>query len=137
MGWKRKAVTEMGESEVEMTPMIDVVFQLLIYFIVTIQPVDITAHLDVLRPSGEAATEQSETPPKMIRIQIYRSSLLMNDRSLDMDTLGRILQKLARNSTSQTVVISCARDSKHSRLVKVLNYCSKAKLTNLSVTTMN
>lgn len=137
MAWKRKPSLDMGDSEVEMTPMIDVVFQLLIYFIVTIQPVDVTAHLDVLRPAGQTAREQQDTPPKMIRIQIYQGALLMNDRSVDMPTMARLLNRLGEISTSQTVVISCARDSKHERLVEVLNHCAKAGLNNLSVTTMN
>ena len=37
------------DPKLEMTPMIDVVFQLLIFFIVTLQQEDILAHLDVLR----------------------------------------------------------------------------------------
>ena len=50
--------SEMPPAELPMTPMIDVVFQLLIYFIVTIQPVDVLANLDVFRPSPEAKQEQ-------------------------------------------------------------------------------
>ena len=44
---------EGAQAELEMTPMIDVVFQLLIYFIVTTKPVDVITNLDVFRPAPD------------------------------------------------------------------------------------
>lgn len=134
MGWRKNKEGE--AAEVEMTPMIDVVFQLLIYFVVTIQPMDVSAHLDVFRPAAGAPPPDSSTPPRMIQIQIYRHALLMNDRSVDMAGLQRILARLAEASRTQTVVISCARDSRHEQLIEILNHCSRLGLQNLSVTTM-
>jgi biopolymer transport protein ExbD len=133
---KRKRVSQ-GGGDIEMTPMIDVVFQLLVYFIVTIKPVDVSAHLDVFRPAADSKPKEVTTPPKMIQIQIYQGALLMNGRSVDMDGLSRILEKLGAISTTQTVMIMCSRDSDHDSLVQVLDRCSKTGLTNLSVASMN
>ena len=47
-----------GNVALEMTPMIDVVFQLLIFFIVTLKQEDIMANLEALRP----APDSSHTP---------------------------------------------------------------------------
>ena len=137
MAEKRRRRTESRGGELEMTPMIDVVFQLLIYFVVTIKPMDIAAHLDVNRPAAKAATEQNVTPPKMIRIQIFREGLIMNDRTVTVQTMTEILQKLAAISTTQTVMIMCARDSEHDMLIQVLDRCAKVGMQNLSVVSMN
>jgi len=137
MGWRKSKSSTMEGADIEMTPMIDVVFQLLIYFVVTIQPVDVSAHLDVFRPSAGAPPKDSETPPKMIQLQVHRDALIMNGRSLDMASLVRVLEKLAANSKTQTVLIACARDSKHTQLVEILNHCARVGLNNLSVTSMN
>ncbi len=137
MGWRKNKSGDMEGAEIEMTPMIDVVFQLLIYFVVTIQPVDISAHLDVFRPAAGAPPPDSETPPRMIQIQIHRHALIMNGRSVDMAGLTRIIERLAEISQSQTVVIACARDSHHEQLVQILNHCARVGMHNLSVTTMN
>jgi len=54
-----------GEAvKLEMTPMIDVVFQLLIFFIVTLKQEDILSHLDVSRPAPDpnAKPEEGEGP---------------------------------------------------------------------------
>ncbi len=132
---RRKRETKGGE--LEMTPMIDVVFQLLIYFVVTIKPVDVSAHLDVFRPSTGAPPEEQSQPPKMIRIEVLPGAVAINGRTVDAFTLGEILDKLGAISKTQTVMIMCAADSEHDLLIKVLDRCASAGLVNLSVVSMN
>ena len=129
------------EPDISMTPMIDVVFQLLIFFIVTIKPIDIMAHLDVFRPSLDQKQEDY-TPPKMVKIIIFRDVYTIgltgsgDDKPVTLDKLEQLLASLAATSKTQTVSISCAPDSEHGRLVRVLDLCSKLGLQNLSVTSM-
>ena len=52
-------------------------------------------------------------------------------------SLGDILSRLGELSATQTVLILCARDSEHEKLIQVLDRCSQAGLTNLSVGSMN
>jgi biopolymer transport protein ExbD len=47
-----------------------------------------------------------------------------------------VLQKLASMAKTQTVLIKCAPDSKHDRLVQVLDRCTQVGLSNLSVMSM-
>jgi biopolymer transport protein ExbD len=137
MASKPRKKREAFACEIQMTAMIDVVFQLLIFFIVTMKPLDVTAHLDVFRPSADNRPRETSAPPKMIQIQIYAGALVMNGRSVDMDGLTRILDKLGSISRTQTVMILCARDSAHEQLIRVLDACAKTGLTNLSVASMN
>ena len=136
-GKRAKRSSDIG-GEIEMTPMIDVVFQLLVYFIVTIKPVDVAAHLDVFRPAaGSPPPEETAQPPKMIRVQIFPGALVINDRSVSMRGLTGILEKLAAIKKDQTVMIMCARDSRHEDLIEVLDRCAQFGLTNLSVSSIN
>lgn len=120
-----------------MTAMIDVVFQLLVYFIVTIQPVDVIAHLDVYRPSPEAKQEKLTTPPKMIRIQIYPDGFTINDRAVGVQEMETLLGRLASIDTKQTIMIMATAQSRHEDLIRVLDLCSKVGLQNLSVISTN
>jgi len=121
-----------------MTPMIDVVFQLLIYFLVTFETPDVFANLDVFRPSAEAQRERTETPPKMIRILVTSGERYsINERPVTKNKLNSILSKLASYDTDQTIMIQCTSDSQHHKLVDVLDMCAKNRLTNLSVISMN
>ena len=123
--------------EISMTPMIDVVFQLLIYFVVTFEPQDVIAHLDVFRPSPEAQAERPETPPKMIRVEIFPNGFTINDRKVDKVELDRLLSKLASIDTTQTILIMVTPDAQHERLIDVLDLCAKSGLSNLSVVSTN
>lgn len=123
--------------DLNMTAMIDVVFQLLIYFIVTIKPVDVVAHLDVYRPSPEKKQEQLQTPPKMIRIQVYPDGFTINDRAVNLREMETLLARLAGIDTKQTIMIMVTAQSKHDALVQVLDLCAKTGLQNLSVVSTN
>lgn len=120
-------------ADLPMTPMIDVVFQLLIYFLVTVQPRDVISHLDVFRPSPDPRQQEQVEKPKMIRIMIFPDGYTMNEKPVDFADLDRLLGRLAAIDTKQTVLINCTGASQHERLIKVLDLCAKYKLTNLSV----
>ena len=134
---KKCKIREEVAIEAPMTPMIDVVFQLLIYFLVTFSTPDVLAHLDISRPAPDKSTEQ-RTPPKMIRVNIYAEGGLENGYSLNGRTLSRtelasILERLSGFSKNQTVLITCAGGSEHAKLVGVLDFCAASGLNKLSV----
>ena len=121
-----------------MTPMIDVVFLLLIYFIMTLEPVPLFAHLNVFAPSADAPPpENTEKPPEVIRIGVYSDGYTFDGTPVMERQLDRFLNTLARASKTQTVLILCAVDSTHGSLVRLLNLCAKHGLTNLSVVSAN
>lgn len=134
---QRKRVEAATEGGLPMTPMIDVVFQLLIYFLFTIQPKDVIAELDVFRPSPEKRAEQLTTPPKMIRIVVYPDGFTINDRVVELSQLDAFLTRLASYDRQQTILIMCTAQSPHERLIQVLDVCAKSGLSNLSVVSMN
>lgn len=132
MARERKRL-ETPPADLPMTPMIDVVFQLLIYFLVTVQPRDVMAHLDVFRPSPEQQQEQPQTPPKMIRVVVFPDGFTINDRPVELTELDRLLTKLASIDKTQSILIMCTPFSPHEKLIQALDLCAKAGLVNLSV----
>lgn len=133
---RERRVREAPPEELPMTPMIDVVFQLLIYFIVTIKPIDVFAHLDVSRPAPESR-QQNVVLPNLIRIEIFPNGYRMNDTPVGETDLDALIGRLAALNPNQTVLIMCAALSPHERLIKVLDLCAKNKMTNLSVISTN
>lgn len=130
------------ETEVSMTPMIDVVFQLLIFFLVTIKPVDIMARLDVFRPALDQE-ERDEPPPRMVKIVVYGdvytiglTGTTRDDRIVDLPALEQLLASFAATNKRTTISISCTGDSAHGRLVRVLNLCARVGLENISVVSL-
>ena len=116
-----------------MTPMIDVVFQLLIYFLVTFSTADVLAHLDISRPSPDAAQNQPPPPADMIRVAVMPNGYAINGREMSVAELESMLKRLANISTKQTVLVTCDDQSLHGRLIQVLDLCAENRFTQISV----
>jgi len=123
-------------AKLEMTPMIDVVFQLLIFFIVTLKQEDILSHLDVSRPAPEPDRPREVQVEDLLTILVYKEGFVLQGQRVSIKTLDRRLTKLAGYSTSVSVIIKCTADSPHSYLIKLLNICAKAGLYKLAVFSM-
>jgi biopolymer transport protein ExbD len=123
----------MRAGELNLTAMIDVAFQLLSFFIITVRPVDVITQLDVFRPSADTMSSQRQKPPPVIKIMIFPEGFSINDRPVELQDLDRLLTKLAGLDKTQTILIMCASQSPHGRLVDVLDLCAKSGLINLSV----
>ena len=117
--------------------MIDVVFQLLIFFIVTIKQEDIQSHLDISRPAPDPR-QQQEQPEQMIEILVghIQTGFSMNGRILTIKELETKLRELASYDRKAPVVIKCTPQSIQGKLVEVLDVCWKLELRNLSVFSM-
>ena len=104
--------------------MIDVVFQLMIFFIVTIKQEDIFSKLNANRPAPNAASAQSEENDTQIKIDIGPKGVVFNGRGMSFKMLDDNIKKLAASSTKSTVLVRCTLDSPHGFLVHVLDICS-------------
>ncbi len=116
-----------------MTPMIDVVFQLLIYFLVTFSTADVLAHLDVSRPSPDVTQQEAPPPAEMIRVAVLSDGYAINGRAVSTEELASLLRRLAAVSTKQTVLVVCDDQSLHGKLIHVLDLCAQSGLVKISV----
>jgi biopolymer transport protein ExbD len=134
---KRRAA---DDGDLSMTPMIDVVFQLLIFFIVTMEPIPVLSRMDVFRPQD--SNIQPEEPPKMVRIMIFQETYTIGihgdagDIRVNLKGLESQLARMASVDPSQTISITSAPSADHDRLIQVLNLCGKLGLANLALTTL-
>jgi biopolymer transport protein ExbD len=118
----------------EMTPMIDVVFQLLIFFLFAVQQRDILAVLPVARPQaapGDAPVELSiqVCKPAETGEEVFR----FRGQPMPFQRLSADLARIASHDPRASVIVRCEADSSHSALVRLLDVCSKSKLTNVAV----
>lgn len=132
----RKRVSPI-DAELSMTPMIDIVFQLLIYFILTFEPQDVMANLDVFRPAPDAQQREQMETPNVLRIVIYQDGFTMNDRQMSLRSIETMMARLAAIDPNQTVLIMATAHSRHANLIDILDLCAKLGMRNLSVVSMN
>ena len=129
------ARTPQENPKAEMTPMIDVVFQLMIFFVVTIKQEDIYSKLNANRPAPNQSSS-SESNDTQIKIDIGYAGLIFNGRGVRMNELRSNLKQLSATSKNATVLIRCTMDSPHGRLVDVLDACNQYGMHNLSIFSM-
>lgn len=137
MAKRERKRTVLPDEGIPMTPMIDVVFLILIYFVFTMEPIDIYAHLNVYTPSSDAPPKEKIDPPSLIRIGVYPDAYTFDDVPVTFNQLDGFLERLAKAKKDQSVLVQCGLGSRHGSLVRVLNSCAKYELRNLSVVSTN
>ena len=79
------------EPKVEMTPMIDVVFQLLIFFVVTLKQEDILAKLMASRPAPDPNAKPDQQPD-LIDITVHKHGFIFKQRAVSLEGLDRQIE---------------------------------------------
>ena len=135
MAYRRKQ--NKGESpKLDMTPMIDVVFQLLIFFVVTLKQEDILSKLSAARPAPNPNAEK-EKQDDLLTILVGANGYVYNGRAShlkDLDT--KVIGRFAGISKKAMIVIKCTGDSPHGMLVQLLDICNKHGMENLAIFSM-
>jgi biopolymer transport protein ExbD len=115
-------------TRLEMTPMIDVVFQLLIFFVIAVKPEDLLSHLDITRGESPAAALP------LIRVEVLADGLTVNGKRADIQFLDGVLSRLPAAARDRTVLVACESQSRHEGLVQVLDTCAKSGYARIAMT---
>lgn len=123
-------------GNLSLTPLIDVVFLLLIFFLVTSEFEDEERRLKIVLPSATSA-EPMIGKAREIVIDIDQEGLLfLGGKSTTLETLeGLLIKAVADNPTNQAVVIRADRSTDFQPVVSVMDICNRAGISDYSVTT--
>tara|TARA_R110002095_G_scaffold2301_1_gene9569 strand:+ start:52 stop:471 length:420 start_codon:yes stop_codon:yes gene_type:complete len=133
--FQRQRTTEL---DVNLTPLIDVVFLLLIFFMVSTTFTK-EAHLKINLPkaTGETVAEAA----LVIDISISADgSYSINDQRLvngQIDTIKRAMLKAARNKEGLPVIITADAQAPHQAVVSAMDAAGQLGFVQLSITTRN
>jgi len=118
------------ESEINMTPMLDVVFILLIFFIVTASFVK-EAGIDVNRPSAKTAVKKEKAN---ILIAISENGEVWVDRrQVDIRAVRANIERLHAENPQGSVVIQADKKAVTEILIKVMDAAYQAGVENVSI----
>ncbi|MFC3680130.1 ExbD/TolR family protein [Bacterioplanoides pacificum] len=133
MNFKRQNREEVA---VNLTPLIDIVFLLLIFFMVSTTFTK-ENHLSIDLP--QASTEASDAPLQALEILISAAGeFTVNDQALvnsQLNTLKRALQKTLGERDSAPVIITADAKTPHEAVVRAMDAAGQLGLVNLSITT--
>ena len=125
---------EEEENEINLTPMLDVVFIMLIFFIVTATFIK-EAGIQVERPDTTTAESQDDAA---ILIAISPTDEIWIDRKeRDPRTVRSIIERLHAENPKGSIVIQADEGSTHETLVIVMEAAKAAGVTNVAIASDN
>ena len=114
----RKARKQADEAAIDLTPMLDIVFIMLIFFIVTTSFVK-ESGVDVTRPSANTA-ERKERGNIIIAIR-PNGDVWMDKRNVDVRSVRANVERLRAENPEGSVVITADKESQSGVLVQVID----------------
>lgn len=123
--------------DVNLTPLIDVVFLLLIFFMVS-TTFDRHAKLKVELPEASAKTEQQLEDPVILSIDA-KGNYFIDDRQVvntQLETLKIALQKTVADKKDVSLVLRADAKTPHQSVVRAMDAASQLGLTRLSIATI-
>ncbi|MEM0955523.1 MAG: biopolymer transporter ExbD [Pseudomonadota bacterium] len=121
---------EPEEANVDITPMLDVVFIMLIFFIVTATFVK-ESGIDVDKP--EAATAVVEENASILVSIDASDKIYIERRQVDMRSVRSIIERLHAENPEASVVIQAHEDSKNDSLVQVMDASRRAGVYDIAL----
>jgi biopolymer transport protein ExbD len=126
--------------EVNLTPLIDVVFLLLIFFMVS-TTFDRHAILKVTLPESTTKTTQQVDEPLVLSIDA-KGNYFLNDRQIvnqSLDTLKQALKRIIGDEAvikNTALVLRADANTPHQSVVRAMDAASQLGLTKLSIATV-
>jgi biopolymer transport protein ExbD len=127
---RRRRIQSEEESEVNLTPMLDVVFIMLIFFIVTASFVK-EAGIDINRPN--AATAERKERGNILVALTESGQIWIDRRQVDVRAVRANIERLHAENPQGEVVIQADKNSKNGLLVQVMDAARLAGVPNVSI----
>ena len=126
----RRHAVEQEETEINITPMLDIVFIMLIFFIVTTSFIKETG-IDPNRPEADTAIAQTRGNILIAISEI--GDIWMNKRKIELGQVRQMVEQARNESPESTVVIIADQKSATGVLIDLMDQIRMAGVTNISV----
>ena len=128
---RKKHTSAEDEAQVDMTPMLDIVFIMLIFFIVTTSFVK-EKSLDVSRPEDNQSNNNQ--PSKALSIRIDETGkIMMGGREVDIRRVVANAQTYLAENNTDTAAIQADENTEEGVVVEVMNQVKIAGIDKVSV----
>src|SRR3954469_11083891 len=132
-----KKTTRRGHStlnELNITPLLDLVFVLLVIFIITTP--QMMNNLEMTLPSGKPPPKTDQPKPKPNHIVVDdKGQTFLNDQLVTIPDLKKNLQQLKSENPDLSVVVKGSDDVEYQSMVSVLDVLQQLDITKIGLAT--
>jgi len=121
------------EPRIDLTPMVDVVFLLLIFFMISTTFVE-SPGISIKLP--EASSQSIEREPKEFKIYLSREGdIYYLDRKISITDYKKLLAEHQSNADSTTILLLADQESRHGKVVTLMDLARDAGFVKLAIAT--
>jgi len=133
MNFRLRAVPEAPGFQI--APMVDIVFLLLIFFLVTWNFARYETELDIVVPSAKEGKETRRAMGEVILNVRADGSIVLNRRVMEPEELKSALTRIGQMYPDQAVVLRGDENVDYKHIVRVLDICRAANIWNVAFAT--
>ncbi len=115
---RKQRFREDEDAAIDMTPMLDIVFIMLIFFIVTTSFVK-EAGIEVLKP--KASNSKSNKSGNIFIAIRPNGEVWMDKRMVDIERVAANIERMLAEQPTDTVIVQADKEAKHGVVVKVMD----------------
>lgn len=128
----RDTANSQDTAELELAPMIDVVFLLLIFFLVSWQFANFEQTVDISTPATDEAESTGEVVGEIIVNVLPDGSIVLNGSQVTITDLLDRFQRISEAFPNQAVILRGHQDTEWQKIVDVLDPIKKAGIRNVA-----
>lgn len=128
-----------AQLEVNLTSLIDVVFLLLIFFMVSTSFVK-QSQISIRLPEAESASIVEESPDRIDIMITETGTFLVNGQELinnRPETIRNALQKVSAGNNDLPMTISADANARHQHVVTAMDVAGRLGFTKINIATVN
>lgn len=134
-----KNIASAEEAKIDMTPMIDAVFLLMIYFMITSTLGRIECDLGITLPGTMEQGSALEMPDEQIIEVLAHGDVSLNGKLFKGQEMPELVKTLVRYRLSSEaahnkamITVQAEDNASYNRVIDVLNSCAGASITNVT-----
>ena len=121
------------EPNLNLTPMIDIVFLLIIFFMVGTQFTERETQYDIDLATVSSAQPLTRLPDELVINILADGSVLMQEKNYELPELEETFRQAKENYPDQAVVIRGDRGVPYQHVMDVMAVCHRTKITKISL----
>jgi biopolymer transport protein ExbD len=120
-------------NELNITPLLDLAFVLLVIFIITTPQLSNDLEMNLPTPKKE---KPPILPPKINKISVdTNGKITLNDEVMEVDRLKKVLVAMRASDPAASVVVRGSDEVNYQKVIVVLDALQQAEITNVGLAT--
>jgi len=124
--------TTTHKIDLQLAPMVDVVFLLLMYFVVSWNFAKFESEVNISVPKAENSAPAEQSPGELVIAVAPDGRVTVNNQSLTREQLSEKLSRVASLFPGQAVILKGDGEAEFTFVMSVLDLCQKAGIWNVA-----